>query len=176
MKVENPNGSRIFGGKVHLPGSGSAPYPAIIVINIQGFGTRSLVPEVLESEGVAWMEYFDPYGISSEGSGNFTSGKYFDANPDYKGNTGALVAWAWGVSRIIDMLEQNPDVIDPAKTGIHGCSRFGKAAFVIGAFDQRIALGLPLEPGTGGLDMHSNHGNINVDSWTSARKKGPISE
>jgi hypothetical protein len=48
------------------------------------------------------------------------------------------------------MLEQNPGVIDPTKIAVHGCSRFGKAAFVIGAFDQRIALGLPLEPGTGG--------------------------
>jgi hypothetical protein len=150
VKVDNPKGSCSFSGKVHLPTSGSAPYPAIIVVNIEGFGSHSLSTEVLESEGVAIMEYFDPYGMCSESSGNFTSGKYFDANPDYKGKTGALVAWGWGVSRIIDMLEQHPDIIDPTKTGIHGCSRFGKAAFVIGAFDQRIALGLPLEPGTGG--------------------------
>ncbi|MBN1603274.1 MAG: hypothetical protein JW915_16815 [Chitinispirillaceae bacterium] len=150
VKVDNPKGSCSFGGKVTLPGSGSAPYPAIIIVNIPGFGSHSLSPKVLESEGVAIMEYFDPYGICSESSGNFSKGKYFDANPDYKGKTGALVAWGWGVSRIIDMLEQHPDIIDPTKIGIHGCSRFGKAAFVIGAFDQRIALGLPLEPGTGG--------------------------
>jgi len=150
VKVDNPKGSISFGGNIHLPKTGSAPYPAIIVINIKGFGTHSLVPEVLESEGVAWMEFFDPYGMSSEASGDYSTGKYFTANPDYKGKTGALVAWGWGVSRIIDMLELHPEVIDPTKIGVHGCSRFGKAAFVIGAFDQRIALGLPLESGTGG--------------------------
>jgi hypothetical protein len=145
VNVDNPAGSTSFSGGVSLPSSGSAPYPAVVVIS----SFNSLDPEVLNSEGVATMEY-DAYAISSEASGDFTTGKYFDANPDYRGNTGALVAWAWGVSRIIDMLEQNPDVIDPTKLAVHGCSRFGKAAFVIGAFDQRIALGLPLEPGSGG--------------------------
>ena len=145
VEITNPGGSSSFSGTVSLPSSGSAPYPAVIVVG----GFNSLNSDVLSSEGVATMSY-DAYAIASEASGNFSSGKYFDANPDFKGKTGALVAWAWGVSRIIDMLEQNPDVIDPAKIAIHGCSRFGKAAFVIGAFDQRIALGLPLEPGTGG--------------------------
>jgi hypothetical protein len=145
VNVQNPGGSTSFSGTVSLPTTGSAPYPAVIVIG----GFNSLNPDVLNSEGVATMSY-NAYAIASEASGNFTTGKYYDANPDQRGNTGALVAWAWGVSRIIDMLEKNPGVIDPTKIAIHGCSRFGKAAFVIGAFDQRIALGLPMEPGTGG--------------------------
>jgi hypothetical protein len=117
------------------------------VIVIGGF--NSLNTDVLNSEGVATISY-DQTTIAPETSGNYSSGKYFDANPDFKGKTGALVAWAWGVSRILDMLEKSPTVIDPKKIAVHGCSRLGKAAFVIGAFDQRIALGLPLEPGTGG--------------------------
>jgi hypothetical protein len=145
VEVTTPDGSTSFSGTVDLPSSGTAPYPAVVVVG----GFNSLNGDVLNSEGVATISY-DAYGIASEASGNFTTGKYYDANPEYKGKTGALVAWAWGVSRIIDMLEKNSDVIDPAKIAIHGCSRFGKAAFVIGAFDQRIALGLPLEPGTGG--------------------------
>ena len=32
--------------------------------------------------------------------------------------------------------------------GVTGCSRFGKGAFVIGAFDQRIALTMPIESGS----------------------------
>ncbi len=145
VSVQNPTGSCSFSGTVSVPSTGSAPYPAVIVIG----GTSSLNSDVLSSEGVATMSY-DPYALAPETSGNFSSGKYFDANTDYKGKTGGLVAWAWGVSRIIDMLEKNPNVIDPKKIAVHGCSRFGKAAFVIGAFDQRIALGLPTEPGTGG--------------------------
>jgi hypothetical protein len=145
VEVDNPDGSTSFGGTVSLPSGGSAPYPAVIVIG----GFNSLNSDVLSSEGIATMSY-NNNEIASEASGDFTTGKYYDANPAQEGNTSALVAWAWGVSRIIDMLEQNPDVIDPTKIAVHGCSRLGKAAFVIGAFDQRIALGLPLEPGTGG--------------------------
>ncbi len=145
VEVTNPGGSTSFSGTVSVPGGGSAPYPAVIVIG----GFNSLNSDVLSSEGVAVISY-DNSAIASEASGNFTTGKYYDANPDFKGDTSALVAWAWGVSRILDMLEANPGVIDPTKIAVHGCSRLGKAAFVIGAFDQRIALGLPLEPGTGG--------------------------
>lgn len=145
VNVENPDGRASFGGTVTLPSGGQPPYPAIIVVG----GFNSLNKNVLADEGVATLSY-NNNDIASEASGNYSKGKYFDANPDQKGNTSALAAWAWGVSRILDMLEQNPGVIDPARIGVHGCSRLGKAAFVIGAFDQRIALGLPLEPGTGG--------------------------
>ena len=145
VKVDNPKGSCSFSGTVSIPSGASTPCPAVIVVG----GFNSLNSDVLSSEGVATISY-DNNSIASEASGNFTTGKYYDANPDFKGNTSALVAWAWGVSRIIDMIEKNPGVIDPSKIAIHGCSRLGKAAFVIGAYDQRIALGLPLEPGTGG--------------------------
>ncbi|RYZ07590.1 MAG: cellulose-binding protein [Myxococcales bacterium] len=145
VQVDNPGGKTSFSGTIKLPGTGTAPYPAVVVIG----GLNSLNTDVLSSEGVATLSY-DNNAIAAETSGNYSSGKYFDANPDFKGKTGALVAWAWGVSRILDMLEKNPTVIDPKKIAVHGCSRLGKAAFVIGAFDQRIALGLPLEPGTGG--------------------------
>jgi hypothetical protein len=37
--------------------------------------------------------------------------------------------------------------------GVSGCSRFGKGAFTIGAFDQRIALTLPIESGSGGVPI-----------------------
>jgi|GEM_PF-537069 len=145
VNVVNPDGQTTFSGAVSVPSTGTAPYPAVIVIG----GFNSLNKDVMSSEGVATISY-DNNAIAAETAGNFAKGKYFDANPAQKGNTGALVAWAWGVSRIIDMIEKNPGVIDPAKIAVHGCSRLGKAAFVIGAFDQRIAIGIPLEPGTGG--------------------------
>ncbi len=145
VDVQTPGGSASFNGTISLPSSGSAPYPAVIIIG----GFNSLNGDVLDSEGVATMSY-NNNSIAAETAGNFTTGIYYDANPEMRGVTGALVAWAWGISRIIDVLEQNPDVIDPTKIAVHGCSRLGKAAFVAGAFDQRIALGLPLEPGTGG--------------------------
>jgi len=54
------------------------------------------------------------------------------------------MAWAWGVSRIIDALEVTPAArINPTKVGVTGCSRNGKGALVAGAFDTRIALTIP---------------------------------
>jgi lysophospholipase L1-like esterase len=68
---------------------------------------------------------------------------------------GALRAWQWGVSRLIDCFEQNPDWnIDAKKVGIEGLSRFGKAAIVTEAFEPRIAVGLIGSSGEGGVKLH----------------------
>lgn len=82
--------------------------------------------------------------------GKSRSGKFYDlygaSHP-----AGELIAWAWGVSRIIDALEKAPEAgIDPTKVAIHGCSRYGKGALAVGAFDNRVALTIPEEGGSGG--------------------------
>jgi hypothetical protein len=65
------------------------------------------------------------------------------------GNYGA---WSWGVSRMIDGMEQVKDQmgIDMSKICIHGCSWAGKGALWAGALDARIALVIPQECGGGG--------------------------
>jgi len=64
---------------------------------------------------------------------------------------GAMMAWAWGVSRMIDILETfGSKIIDTTRLGVTGCSRNGKGALVVGAFDERIALTIPQESGSGG--------------------------
>lgn len=82
---------------------------------------------------------------SSRGQGVF----YDFYGSDY--SAGAMMAWAWGVSRLIDAIEQTPAAkIDPARLGITGCSRDGKGALTVGAFDDRIVLTIPQESGSGG--------------------------
>ncbi|KAF8179215.1 hypothetical protein BJ912DRAFT_982925 [Pholiota molesta] len=62
-----------------------------------------------------------------------------------------MTAWSWGISRIIDVLEKTPEAnIDLKRLGVTGCSRNGKGAFVAGVFDDRIALTIPKESGSGG--------------------------
>jgi len=68
---------------------------------------------------------------------------------DDKIDTGALMAWAWGMHRIIDVLETLPR-IDANKIVVTGHSRYGKAALIAGAFDERIALTVPSHSGTAG--------------------------
>jgi hypothetical protein len=67
---------------------------------------------------------------------------------------GALRAWAWGVSCLIDYFEANPDSgVDPTKVCITGVSRYGKAALVATAFDTRIAAGFVASSGAGGAKL-----------------------
>ena len=72
--------------------------------------------------------------------------------PDLKSN-GAYSEWAWGLSRLIDGLQQlgeKTTKIDMAHIGVTGCSYAGKMALYCGAFDERIALTIAQEPGGGG--------------------------
>jgi hypothetical protein len=67
---------------------------------------------------------------------------------------GALRAWAWGLSCLIDYFAANPDSgVDPAKVCITGVSRYGKAALVAAAFDPRIAAGFVASSGAGGAKL-----------------------
>jgi hypothetical protein len=67
---------------------------------------------------------------------------------------GALRAWAWGVSCLIDYFEANPDSgVDPTKVCITGVSRYGKAALVTTAFDTRVAAGFVASSGAGGVKL-----------------------
>jgi hypothetical protein len=67
---------------------------------------------------------------------------------------GALRAWAWGVSCLIDYFQANPDSgVDPTKVCITGVSRYGKAALVATAFDTRIAAGFVASSGAGGAKL-----------------------
>jgi hypothetical protein len=67
---------------------------------------------------------------------------------------GALRAWAWGVSCLIDYFEANPDSgVDPTKVCITGVSRYGKAALVAMAFDTRLAAAFVASSGAGGAKL-----------------------
>jgi hypothetical protein len=62
---------------------------------------------------------------------------------------GALRAWAWAAGRGLDYLNTDPKV-DAKHVGIEGVSRYGKAALVTMAFDQRFAMVLVGSSGKGG--------------------------
>ena len=80
---------------------------------------------------------------------------------------GSLRAWAWGASRGLDYLETDK-AVDAKKVGIEGVSRYGKAALVTMAYDQRFAVGLIASSGEGGTKLHRRNFGEAVENLTAS--------
>jgi hypothetical protein len=65
---------------------------------------------------------------------------------------GALRAWAWGASRLLDYFETDHDV-DARHVAIEGHSRFGKTALVAMAYEPRFVAAYVNSSGAGGADL-----------------------
>jgi lysophospholipase L1-like esterase len=78
---------------------------------------------------------------------------------------GALRAWAWGVSRLIDYFETDK-AVDAKQIGVEGLSRYGKAALVTEAFEPRIAVGFIGSSGEGGAKLHRHLIGESVENLT----------
>ena len=147
-----PGRAVTFSVGVERPASAAAgAVPALIVIG------RSALSPVFASRGAAVIT-FDNDAMGAQGNR-----KEGDAYTNTRGRgtfyelygsdhpASSMMAWAWGVSRVIDALAATPEAgIDATRIAVSGCSRNGKGALVVGAFDERIALTVPQESGAGG--------------------------
>jgi hypothetical protein len=156
VEVEHGAKKIHFGAEIVLPAQGQAPFPAILNLGTRsGFGGIRLGESFILEQGVAII-FYNHNELGKEGKPEASRGL---PNPglfyDIYGGThsaGLLMAWAWGASRILDVLQASGgNLIDASGIGVTGCSRNGKGAFTVGAFDERIALTIAQETSTGGL-------------------------
>jgi hypothetical protein len=148
VTVTNKGSTASFDVTINNAGTRAKPKAALIGLD-QGFGMGGSLGSATNGLDIASIT-FNTNNLAPEN--NPSSGAFFKANPGSR--AGTIMAWAWGVSRLIDALENDPDAgIDVKHLGVTGCSRLGKAALAIGAFDERIALTIPQESGSGGASL-----------------------
>ena len=147
----------MFGGRPGLtppaPNATGDLSPAEQLI-ADGWGYATIVPATIQADNGAGLTK-GIIGLANKGQRR---------KPD---DWGALRAWAWGASRGLDYLETDPTV-DAKKVGIEGVSRFGKAALVAMAYDQRFAVVLIGSSGEGGAKLHRRNFGEAVENLTAA--------
>ncbi|MCH5309679.1 MAG: hypothetical protein J1E58_07435 [Prevotella sp.] len=135
---------------IHYPETGQPPYALMI-----GTSMLSLPKPLFENRPIATMTFHEAQvNDYSQWRPHKERGEHnFDRlYPEQKEN-GAYSEWAWGMSRLLDGLQQlgaEQTKIDMSRIGVTGCSYAGKMALFCGAFDERIALTIAQEPGGGG--------------------------
>ncbi|KAG5349017.1 hypothetical protein C0989_006543 [Termitomyces sp. Mn162] len=141
--LSNTSTPMTFHTTITYPSSGTPPFPVLIAFD----GLSLPVPSTIATITLPVSSLAQQNSLSSRGIGDFYTLYGSSAS------AGALTAFTWGVSRVIDALELTPSVqIDTTQIGVTGCSRKGKGTLVTGALDSRVALTIPQESGFGGTD------------------------
>ena len=127
----------------------------------KGWGYAIIIPNSIQADNGA--------GLSKGIIGLCNKGQ--PRKPD---DWGALRAWAWGASRALDYFETD-NAVDAKQVGIEGLSRYGKAALVAMAYDQRFAIGFIGSSGEGGPPSstvgisaswwRTSPGRANITGW-----------
>ncbi len=159
-----------------LPVGATHPVPVILEFGFV-FPPGFHFPGMPEQKGPSWQEQvldkgwgcavYDPTSVQADNGAGLSEGivglmnKGEPCTPD---QWGALRAWAWGASQILNYFETDR-AIDANKVGLEGLSRYGKAVLVTMAYDQRFAIVLVGSSGKGGAalfrrDYGEDMGNI----------------
>ena len=113
---------------------------------------------------------FNTASIQADNGGGLTQGIIGLVNkgqPRSLDDWGVLSAWAWGASRALDYFETDKSV-NARRVGVEGHSRWGKAALVTMAFDQRFAIAYVSSSGEGGAKLLRRNWGELVENLTAS--------
>lgn len=156
------------------PTNASGPVPVMLEFGFIGtrpFGPRPGSPTGVTSSapapapGPTWQQQvlargwgyatIAPGSIQADNGAGLTEGIIGLCNhgqPRKLDDWGSLRAWAWGASRALDYFETDK-AVNAKQVGIEGHSRYGKAALVTMAYDQRFAIAYVSSSGEGGAKL-----------------------
>ncbi len=135
--TNSPGGTNAFRSGPFGAGSGPTWQQQLLA---KGWGYAIVVPTSVQADNGAGLTK-GIIGLCNKGQ------------PRKADDWGALRAWAWGASRALDYFETDK-AVDAKQVGIEGLSRYGKAALVTMAYDQRFAIGFIGSSGEGGAKLH----------------------
>lgn len=149
-----PGTNRFGGANAFARGSffGGVNWQQLVLSN--GWGCAAIVPSSYQADNGAGLTR-GIIGLCNKGQAR---------KPD---DWGALRAWAWGASCALDYFETDP-AVDAKQVGIEGLSRYGKAALVTMAYDQRFAIGLIGSSGEGGAKLSRRNWGEALENLTSS--------
>ena len=136
--------------KAMPPGGGGPSWQQQVLA--QGWGYAIIVPGSIQADNGAGLTK-GIIGLCNQGQ------------PRKPEDWGSLRAWAWGASRALDYFGSDATV-DAKQVGIEGLSRYGKAALVAMAYDQRFAIGFIGSSGEGGAKIHRRNFGELVENLT----------
>jgi len=148
-----------------LPTNISGPVPVVLEFTFERYPRRANAPpsapappeqrpiwkEQVLAKGWGYALLY-PTTIQADNGSGLTQGIIGLCNrgqPRKLDDWGALRAWAWGGSRVMDYFETDKSV-DARRVAIEGHSRFGKTALVAMAYDRRFAVAYISSAGAGG--------------------------
>lgn len=118
----------------------------------RGWAAAQILPNTVQPDS--------GHGLRSGIIGLCNKGEY--RKPD---DWGVLRAWGWGVSKLIDYFEtDNRFAAD--KVAVEGVSRYGKAALVTMAFDERVATAMVCSSGRAGAGAWRRNCGETCDNTT----------
>ncbi len=157
--VSKPEGSEDF-----MP---SGIIRSVLLFVFGRYVGTSPVADILD-RGYAFAAMYPGEYVPDEAEGGLAALRSLsEGHAEDRTRWGAIAAWAWGFSRAIDALEEDPR-FDKDGFVTYGHSRYGKSALLAAAFDDRVAAAISHQSGTGGASLNKRKKGESVKEITDA--------